>query len=121
MWKQSLLEYISWSLVATTISCPHSKSRIVAAPLYPLIKPKFYEQTAGNAEMHDLFSNVNKKVFFISIILASFTSDESYFNTANLILFMSFHFLSSSVLYFIRFVTLKITSLITSLAFILDI
>jgi hypothetical protein len=51
------------------------------------MKPNFYEQTAGNAELHDLLANVNKKsFFFVSNILASFTSHESYFNTANFIL-----------------------------------
>jgi len=56
------------------------------------MKPNFYEQTAGNAELHDLLSNVNKKVFFVSNILASFTSHESYFNTVNFILLHLFGF-----------------------------
>jgi len=72
------------------MSCPHTKSRIVASPLYPLVKPKFYEQTTGNDELHDLLSDVNKKCFFVSIILTSFTSHESYFNTANFIFFYVF-------------------------------
>jgi hypothetical protein len=62
----------------------------LASPLYPPVKPKFYEQIAGNAELHDLLSNVNKEGFLIEIVFASFTYHEIYFNTASFVLFTSF-------------------------------